>query len=91
MFVTGTCLPNGLPGWIGPPQTATGMGCVECGGTCGGMGLFDSGMDVSTWGYGEWACVAGAAYVVVAMLGTARRGVSAVKRKGKAMRRAVRA
>ena len=74
-----------------------GLGCPGCGGKCGGvpalsgLGLFDYGMDISQWGVGEWACVAGGAYLLVAMLGTTRRGMGAVKRKGKAMRRAIRA
>ena len=78
------------------PLSQAGLGCPGCGGTCGqvgvpGLGLFDSGLDVSTWGIGEWACVAGGAYLLMAMFQTTRKASAAVRRKGKAMRRAIRA
>jgi hypothetical protein len=54
-----------------------GLGCAACGGKCGGMGLFDSGMDFSGWGLVEWSIVALGAYVVVSIANDTRRGVSA--------------
>ena len=63
--------PNGQAAW----NRQVGLGCP---GVCGGMGLFDSGFDPSTWGIGEWATVLGGLYVVFAVFSTTKRGVSAV-------------
>jgi hypothetical protein len=44
------------------------------------MGLFDSGFDVSSWGWQEWAVAAGAVYVAVSVLFTTKRAAGAVAR-----------
>ena len=65
------------PQFIAPSQTM-GLGCggggCTCGGKCGGqgMGLFDS-LNPTTWGLAEWAIVAGAAFVVVKIVGAGSR------------------
>jgi hypothetical protein len=66
-----------------------GMGCA-CGGTCGGcgLGLFDSGMDFTTWGWPEWAIVGTGVYAALSLLGDSKRGYQRVGRVGKAVRRA---
>ena len=70
-------------------RPAFGMGacCDSCahGGTCsGGLGLFDSGMDFTTWGWQEWLVVGLGGYVATSVLfGTRRtieRGRSGLKK-----------
>lgn len=39
----------------------------------GGLGLFDSGFDVSQWGLAEWGTVGAGALLLAAMFGGARR------------------
>ncbi len=60
-----------------------GMGCAGCGGKCKsgcGMGLFDGGLDTSTWGLPEWGIAAGlAVYVASSLFGDARRGARRVR------------
>jgi hypothetical protein len=71
-------------------QLAGGLGCVQCGGTCGqGLGLFDSGLDLTGWGWQEMAVAALAVWGVLAVLGSSRRaysGVSKAVRKRKSRR-----
>jgi hypothetical protein len=74
----------GAPGLHGCAGVAGGCGC---GGSCG-MGLFDSGMDFTTWGAPEWAIVAIGLYSVLSLLGDTKRGYERTKRIGKAVRKA---
>lgn len=60
-------------------QHATGLGCASCGGTCKGMGLFDSGMDFSQWGAVEWLIVAVGGYMVISTVFTTGRAVRKVR------------
>lgn len=68
---------------------SNGMGacCSSCahGGTCSGkgMGLFDSGTDISGWGWPEWSIVGVGAAAGLSLL-------SNVAQTGKSIRRAVR-
>ena len=66
-----------------------GLGGCGCGGTCGGLGLFDSGMDFTTWGWAEWATVGMGLYTLFSFVGDTKRGVTRVRRVGKAVRKAV--
>ena len=63
-----------------PVQTQGGMGCLGlcCGGGCG-LGLFDSGFDVSQWGIGEYAVLAAGLYVAFSVFSTTKRGVAAAR------------
>ena len=74
----------GAPWVHGCAGVAGGCGC---GGNCG-MGLFDSGMDFTTWGAPEWAIVAIGLYSVLSLLGDTKRGYERTKRIGKAVRKA---
>jgi len=62
-----------------------GLGC-----SCNkGMGLFDSGMDFTTWGPAEWAIAGIGVYTLFSLFGDTKRGVARVGRVGKAVRKAV--
>ena len=61
-----------------------GCGCGQC-----GMGLFDSGMDFTSWGWPEWATVGMGLYTLFSFVGDTKRGVTRVRRVGKAVRKAV--
>jgi hypothetical protein len=74
----------GAPGLHGCAGVAGGCGC---GGSCG-MGLFDSGMDFTTWGAPEWAIVAVGVYAGLSLLGDTKRGYERTRRIGKAVRKA---
>lgn len=55
------------------PLKSLGLGCADCGGTCGqknGMGLFDSGLDISQWGVMEWGAVALGGYTLLSLFHT---------------------
>jgi hypothetical protein len=52
------------------------------------MGLFDSGMDFTTWGAPEWAIVAVGVYAGLSLLGDTKRGYERTRRIGKAVRKA---
>jgi hypothetical protein len=66
-----------------PRSGPSGLGCGSCGGTCGGcsgkgIGLFESGLDFSQWGVGEWGTVAVIGYLTLSLVGdlmSAGRGV----------------
>jgi hypothetical protein len=76
-----------------------GLGCPDCGGTCGGMngltmdgsglfgtGIFGTGVDYmspSTWGIAEWGTVLLGAYAIVSMLDTTRRAGRHVSERGR--------
>jgi hypothetical protein len=72
----------------------SGLGCrgrlggCGCGGTCAGLGLFDSGMDFTTWGWPEWGIVGVGIYAALSMLGDTKRGFQRARRIGKAVRKA---
>lgn len=78
----------GTPTYFATPAGAAGirgLGC-GCGGSrCGrgcncGVGYFDSGLDVSGWGWAEWLTVVGGVYVLASTVFTTSRGVRAVGR-----------
>jgi hypothetical protein len=66
-----------------------GMGCsgghCDCGGACKGMGLFDSGTDISGWGMPEWSIVGltgiGALYAMSALASGGRSVARAYRRR----------
>ena len=72
------------------PFGMSGACCSSCahGGSCNkGMGLFDSGMDVTQWGWQEWLVVGLGGYMLTSMVfGTGR----AVKAAGEGTRRGIR-
>ncbi len=78
----------------------TGLGCGLCcnkgmgslfDGTClFGSGLFCSNSP-SDWGVGEWVSIGLGSYVLLSVLDTTRRAGRATIRKGRAVRKAVRA
>lgn len=70
------------------PRSSCGLGCADCGGKCGGLGVFDGGLDWNTWGVTEWGAIFFAAYAVGSMIFTGRRGARAVKQYTGRRRRA---
>jgi hypothetical protein len=75
--------PNGQAPW----NAQVGLGCPGmCGGS--GMGLFDSGFDISNWGWEEWLTVVGGLYAVVSVFSTTSRAARSVHRKTRAALRA---
>lgn len=67
-----------------PCNGLTGLGCADCG--CGsknlaGLGLFDTGLDWTGWGMGEWASIAFVGYVLVSMLNDTRAGIGEVRKR----------
>lgn len=88
----------------GPGAKAAGMsglGCPQCGGTCAGLsawmdgtgllgtGLFAGGLDPSTWGIGEWLTVLFGGYVALSLFHTTATTTRAVRRKSRAVRKAM--
>ena len=70
----GTCIgPFENPGYRGSCAQGLGCGCNK------GMGLFDSGFDISTWSIGEWSIVGIAVYAVLSMFFTTSRAVGRVR------------
>lgn len=85
MYVPGTCS-NGTVAGQGITTTAglSGLGCAECGGTCGGMnglsmdgsglfgtGIFGTGVDIATpatWSAFEWVTLLGGAFMLLSTL-----------------------
>lgn len=66
-----------------------GMGCAcGCGGECG-MGLFDGGLDPSTWGAAEWGIVVIGAYAAYSMLFTTKAAARATRRKATGVRKGI--
>lgn len=51
----------------------SGLGCVGCDGKCGGLGLFESGIDISQWGWQEWGLALLGGYVVMSVVSTTSR------------------
>ena len=69
-----------------PPASGPGLGCA-CGGSCGhcssasgGLGLFDSGMDLTQWGAGEYVAAAGVAFLGYKLLSGLMSTTRTVKR-----------
>jgi hypothetical protein len=60
-------------------QLGGGLGCIQCGGKCGGLGLFESGMDFSQWGWPEFLIVALGGYMVASTLFATSRAVKTVR------------
>ena len=77
----------GTPTYFGTPAGQLGIRGLGCGGSCGcsdcqhGMGLFDSGLDPSGWGAGEYAALAGVAWLLYSTVFTARRAGGEHRRK----------
>jgi len=81
-------------GGCGAPleQAGRGMGCA-CGGQCCGMGLFDSGLDLTQWGWPEIVIAGLALWGLASVFSTGKRTASAVggavrRRRSKSARRA---
>lgn len=96
---------------LGPPSAnpvagisdAPGLGCVECGGSCGGLGalsmdgsgllgtgIFGTGVsltDFSTWTYAEMATIALGLYVFTSIINDVRGGARKVGEKVRGTRR----
>lgn len=81
------------PGVVAPEDVlqprGSGLGCAECGGTCGGLGqtstgLFGTGLfqsaDPSTWGWGEYAVIAVGGYVAISFISDAQSAGGAVRK-----------
>jgi hypothetical protein len=76
-----------------PGGGLSGLGGCGCGGTCGGcgdhshgMGLFDTGLDMSGWGLPEYGVLAGAAFLVYSLVSGGRKArKSSRARKSKAL------
>lgn len=58
-----------------------GLGCPDCGGTCGGLGqtstgLFGTGLfaspDPTTWGIGEWATIGIGGFLAISAVSTSQ-------------------
>lgn len=65
-----------------------GLGCAcggsdRCGCRPGGLGLFDSGLDLNQWGVAEWGVVAGGAYLAMKLLGDVFAVRQTVRRHGR--------
>jgi len=59
--------------YLGEPDP--GMGCAQA-----GLGIFDSGMDLSGWGIPEWLIVAVGLYAGFSLFGDTRRTYGRAKR-----------
>lgn len=74
-----------------------GVGGCGCGGTCGGcgggghhphgMGLFDSGLDLTGWGIPEWLTAAGGLYLLFSLFGDTKRAATGVRKYNRAAAR----
>ena len=80
-----------------PPNTfpqPLGWGLPQFGERCGaglsgvsGLGLFDSGMDWTQWGFAEWVTVAFGAYVAISLFSDIGRGVRGTRKAVQRVRR----
>jgi hypothetical protein len=73
-------------------QASVDAGGCGCGGACAdcsshGLGLFDSGLDLTQWGISEWAVAGTGLYLLFSLFGDVGR-VSRRVRKGSQKRRA---
>lgn len=86
------------PGQLVPEDVLQprGMGCADCGGTCDGLGqastgLFGTGLfvsaDPSTWGWGEYAVLAGGGYLAISLISDAQSAGGAVRKAYRRRRR----
>jgi len=70
-----------------------GMGCPGVSGFMDGSGFLGTGLFTSSspseWGIGEWVVVGLGAYVLLSTVLTTKTAVSAGRRKGRAVRRAL--
>lgn len=75
------------PNYFGTPAGQSGIRGLGCGGDCGcsdcskGMGLFDSGLDPSGWGWQEYLVLAGGVWLAYSTLFTVRRAPREIRRK----------
>ena len=60
------------------PAREMGLGCAACQGQ--GVGVFDSGFDLSGWGVTEWLIIAAGLYVAKSVFSQAKRNVSSVRK-----------
>ena len=76
----GTSMVQRINWTTGMERQAEGLGCASCGGNCGrcGLGLFESGMDISGWTWQEWLVVGLGGYVLTSMFFTTRRAARQV-------------
>lgn len=79
----------GVNAFTGPYTALAGLRGCGTGGSCTGdpltLGaLFDSGLDLSGWGFGEWGIVGLGAYLLVTSFLTTKRGVSRIRKSGAA-------
>ena len=60
-----------------------GLGCgCGCGGSCfKGLGYFDTGWDISGWGWMEWGTILGIAYMLMSTVQTTKRGVQKARKR----------
>jgi hypothetical protein len=68
-----------------------GLSGCHCGGTCGGcgghshgMGLFDTGLDLTGWGVAEYSVVGIGLYTLFKIIGDTRRVTSSVRKSSRA-------
>lgn len=67
-----------------------GMSGCGCGcDSCAGIGMFDSGLDVSGWGWPEWLTAGLGVYTLFSLFSTTSRGVSAAREGVQRARRRV--
>jgi hypothetical protein len=59
--------------YLGEPDP--GMGCAQT-----GLGIFDSGMDLSGWGIPEWLIVAVGLYGAISLFSDTKRTVGTVRK-----------
>lgn len=69
--------PMPAPVFYTPPKGLGRCGC-GCSGTCecaaaSGLGLFDSGFDLTQWGIAEWATVGIGLYLATSLFGDVKR------------------
>ena len=68
-----------------PAAAGPGLSGCHCGGACdtcksGLGGLFDSGLDLSQWGVGEWIAAAGVTFLGFKLLSATMQTTRTVKR-----------
>lgn len=69
-----------------------GLSGCHCGGGCGGscahgMGLFESGLDMTQWGAGEWITAGLGLYLLGSFMGDVGRAKQSVSKSVRRMRR----
>jgi hypothetical protein len=82
---------NGLTPSLAHSHGKKGMGCsCGCGGGSGcsenegmgaiGLGLFDSGLDISGWGIGEWSTVAVGGFLILKLFTGTKKAAKSYKK-----------